>query len=375
MTRKIPERKEVPAEYTWDLSGLFPSEADWEESLKEFQEKLPEIEKFRGTLGDSAAALFTCLEFMNELDKTDERLGYYAHLRTTEDGGDSARQERFSRYLALSAQKAALASYQTPEIQAIPDGKMRDFLDDPVLDEFKIVLSKILKFKKHVLSENEERILAMQTESREAPNKAFGALTNVDLDFGSVDTPEGPKPLTQTTFSAFMQDEDRTVRQKAYLQFYSTFDSHKNTLAALYEGSVLQDVYLAKVRNYPSARAMSLFPDEVSESVYDNLIAKVRENLKILHRYYGIRKKALSVDSLKHWDVYVPLVKNIRMTHTYEEAVEIIVKPLPRWAKNTAPYSGQDYAAAGWTGTKTGVKIWCILCRLILRRPLHSHEL
>jgi oligoendopeptidase F len=328
MTQNVPERKDVPAAYTWDLSKLFADEGAWEEALRVFEAKLPRIEEFKGTLGESPDSLFRCLEFMNELDMADERIGYYAHLKTTEDAGNSSHQDRFSRYLAVSARKAARASYQTPEIQAIPDEVMQGFLNDPILSPYKILLSKILKFKPHVLSENEERLIAMQIESRETPHKVFNALTNVDLDFGSVETPEGLKPLTQTSFSAFMQSEDRAIRRKAYVQFYNTFDRHRNTLAALYEGSVQQDIYLAKVRNYSSSRAMSLFPDEVPESVYDNLISAVRKNLPALHRYYALRKRILSLDSLRHYDVYVPLVKNIRVSHTYEQAVETVIEAL-----------------------------------------------
>lgn len=328
MLSTLPERKDVPVEYTWDLSKLFESDDAWKEALRSFEEKLPQIEKFKGTLGTSPDALFRCLEFMKELDMAEERLGYYAHLKTTEDAGNSEHQDRFSRYLAVSARKAALASYQIPEIQAIPDEVMQSFLSDPLIEPYRISLSKILKFKPHVLSTSEERLIAMQIESRETPQKAFNALTNVDFDFGTIETPEGFLPLTQSSFSVFIQHQDRNIRRKAYLQFYNTYNRHRNALSALYEGNVQQDIYLARVRNYSSARAMSLFPDQIPESVYDNLITVVRDNLQSLHRYYGLRKKLLGLDTLRHYDVYVPLVQDIQVIYPYEKAVETVIEAL-----------------------------------------------
>ncbi len=327
-TTTISKRDDIPVAHTWDLSILFPGEKAWEEELKEYEGMIPQVEKFKGTLGTSAQNLKKCLDFMNKIEILEERLGHYAFLRTAEDAGNSDQQGRFARFMAISSKAHAAASYQTPEIQAIPDNTMEEFLKSDSLADFEIALRKILHFKPHVLSADEERLLALQAESAQTPTKAFGALTDVDLDFGTIDTPLGPKPLSQSTFSTFLIDPDREIRRKAFEQFYQQFESHKNTLANLYAGSVNYDIYLSRVRGYENARSMALYPDKVPDEVYDNLIKVIHDNLPTLHKYYALRKKILGVEELRHYDVYVPLVKDVRIRHTFAEAVEVIVKAL-----------------------------------------------
>lgn len=324
----IPERSEIPEEYKWDLSKLAASDEEWETGLTRLEERIPKVESFRGSLGKSAASLKICLDYLRETEILDERLGYYAHLRTTEDVGSSAHQERFARYMSVATRLSGAASFFNPELQAVPEDRMQTFLEDPVLKEYRIMLEKILRFKPHVLSPEEERLLAMQAEARQAPEKAFSALTNVDFQFGNIDTPDGPRPLSQSTFSSFMIHRDRQVREKAYTRLYSVYGNHINTLAALYEGSVQYDIYTARVKKHPNARAKALFPDMVPEEVYDNLIAVVHENLPTLHRYYDLRRRLLGLDGLAHWDVYVPVVPEIKTHYTYEEAVDIIIDAL-----------------------------------------------
>jgi len=324
----IPRREEVPLSDRWDLSALYTSTEAWEAGLKEYESRIPGIENFRGTLGKSPEALAACLVFMTDLERLEERLGYYAQLRTNEDEGDSASRERFARYMAVATRGSALASYQTPEIQAIPEEIMKAFLAAPELEDYRIVLEKILRFKPHILSDREEKLLALQAEAAQTASQGFSALTNVDMDFGTVNTPEGEVPLTQSTYSSLLIHPDREVRKTAYFQFYRNFEGHRNTLAALYNGSVQLDIYKSRVRNYPSARAKALFPDKVPESVYDNLMETVEKNLPVLHRYYDFRRRTLGLEKLAHWDVYAPLVKDIRVHHTYDQAVEVILKAL-----------------------------------------------
>jgi oligoendopeptidase F len=148
------------------------------------------------------------------------------------------------------------------------------------------------------------------------------------LDFGHIDTPEGKLPLSQSSWSVFMENHDRAIREKAYKAFYKAFNAHKTTLAALYSGSVKQDVIRARIRGYASARAAALFPDDVSGEVYDNLVATVSANLSPLHRYYSLRRRVLKLDELRHYDVYVPLVAGVKKTTSWDEAVLMISKAL-----------------------------------------------
>jgi oligoendopeptidase F len=205
---------------------------------------------------------------------------------------------------------------------------MDAFLAHPRIAEYRIYLRRTLRYKPYILSDKEERIIALYAEEEGAAGDAFSVLTNVDFDFGLVDTPEGGRPLSQSSWPVFMEHPGRELRRRVYQAFYGRFEAHKTTLASLYAGSVKRDVIKARVRGYPSARSAALFPDNVSEAVYDNLVATVNDNLDSLHRYYRLRKRALKLPELRHYDVYAPLVQSVKRHTSWNEAVELILAAL-----------------------------------------------
>jgi oligoendopeptidase F len=328
MAKTIPERSNVPAEHRWNLASLFSDDSEWERELVTFNAMILDAEKSRLSLGADRKAFLEILKAFEEYLILEERLGYYADLRVTEDEGNSIARGMLERYVNLSTQGQAAWSWLSPAIQMLDDDFFDSCLKDSAFENYRVFLSKLRRFKPHVLSEAEERLLALQSEAAQTPKDAFSVLTNVDFDFGTIEIPEGPKPLTQSTFAYFMRLPDRSVRRKAYLQFYASFEAHRHTLAALYAGSVKLDKYRAKVRKHPSARAMALFPDNVPEAVYDNLVSTVNKNIPALHHYYKLRKELLGLDSLRHYDVYNPLVQEIKIERSYEQAVNIVIEAL-----------------------------------------------
>ena len=317
MAKTIPERADVPREHRWNLESLAQGDADWETRIKTLESMIPEGDaaRERGLWTDPEAALGTLKAYERYLT-LEERLGYYAHLRVTENEGDSAARGMFARFVGLSTRGQAAWSWLNPAIQALDEQFIAACLADSRFADYAVFLKKLRRFKPHVLSVAEERLLALQAEAAQTAQETFSVLTNVDLDFGTVETPQGAMPLSQSTFASFMRMPDREVRKTAYLQFYSRYDKHQNTLASLYAGSVKLDKYQAQVRSYSSARAMALFPDSVDELVYDNLISTVHANLPALHRYYRLRKEILGLDELRHYDVYLPLVQEAKAEHT-----------------------------------------------------------
>ncbi|MDR2149975.1 MAG: oligoendopeptidase F [Spirochaetaceae bacterium] len=321
-------RAELAREDTWDLSTLFKDDTAWNEGLVLYEKMAERIPSFKGTLSKSADCLNAYLEFFRDLSILEERLGVYSGLRQSEDEGDSIARTMTGRFIMATTKVQAASAWAVPEIQAIPDADIHSFLAEPCLAEFTVYLAKLLRYKPHILSASEERILALHSEAESAVSEAFSVLTNVDIDFGSVDTPNGPCPLSQSTWSLFMESPDRELRKQAYTIFYRHFDSHKTTIATLYGAQVKQNVIKARIRNFPSARAATLFPDNVAESVYDNLIATVHENLPVLHRYYALRKRMLKLDELRHYDVYTPLVPAAVRKTRWDEAVDLIAAAL-----------------------------------------------
>ncbi|MDA3955190.1 oligoendopeptidase F [Oceanispirochaeta sp.] len=328
MSQTIKNRKDVPSGNKWNLASLFKDSEAWEAGLKELEALIPEISGFKGSLGDSAERLRGCFDFFNSLEILEERLGYYAMLRKEEDVADSDSMGRYSRYMAVATKSSTEASYLKPEIQSLPDELLASYMKDPVLKEFRIPLERMIRYKPHILSEKEESLLAMQAEFAQTARKAFSALTNGDMNFGTIEVKGEEKGLTNSTFGVFLLDPDRAIRKQAFQQFYTVFEGHKNTLSELYGGSVLRDIYSAKVRGFSSAREASLFPDNVPVDVYDNLIASVSDNLAPLHRYYALRKRVLGLDALHLYDTKVSLIPDMSVRHSFDDGVNVVLKAL-----------------------------------------------
>lgn len=319
----IPERKDVPEEDKWDLSTLYKSDSDWEADLASIPSLAEKVVSYKGNLGESAESLLAALKSNEELEKVIETVYVYASLRHTADESDSVGQNMEGRVTMAYVQAESETSFFSPELMAIPDEKINSWLNLPEFADYKVFIEKQLFEKKHILSEKEERILSLQSESSNTAENTFSLLTNVDLTFKPVHADGEEKPLTQTTFSTFLHNHDRKVREEAYKNFYAEFTAHQNTIASLYAGSVSQDVFIARARGYKSSLEAALYGDKIPESVYKNLIETVHKNLPVLHRYYSLRKKVLGLKELRHYDVYVPLVENCQTETTYDEAVEI----------------------------------------------------
>src|SRR5438067_819116 len=198
------------------------------------------------------------------------------------------------------------SAFVVPEIQAIDDGRWEKFIADPILKDWKIPLHKIRRMRPHVLSEREERLLALGAAALDGYDDAFSQLTNVDMKFGVLIDGDGrEKPLTQSTYSSFLLKRDRDLRERAFNQFYEEFKDHQFTLAASLGYSVKGDVFRARARNFPSALEASLFIDDMPIAVYDGLINAVREGIAPLLRYYELRRRVLDLDQLRAYDTYV----------------------------------------------------------------------
>ena len=325
MNSKIPTRDEVEEKNKWDLSSIYKSDDEWEAALKTLPELTKKVAEFKGKLGTSAETLLEALKTLEKAELQMETVYHYASLQHHANEDDSVATDREGRAMMAYTDMQAELSFIEPEIQSIDETKLRQWISQPPFADYKIFIEKQLHFKKYILSEKEERILSLQMQPAQTPDAAFSVLTNVDINktFGTVNVNGKEQQLTETTWSVFLHNQDRKVREEAYKKFYAKFEEHQNTIAALYAGSVNQDVFQVRARGYDSSLQAALYGNKVPTSVYHNLIECIHKNLPTLHEYYSIRKKALDVDKLKHYDVYVPLVKSVETKTTYEEAVEI----------------------------------------------------
>ncbi|MEY2555009.1 MAG: oligoendopeptidase [Verrucomicrobiota bacterium] len=323
---ETPTRAEISESDKWDLARLFADVGKWQEDFAWVQKSYPRIKEWKGKIGESARNLAECLEFEKELDLKLERLYHFASLQLAEDSANTEYLARVGQIQNLLTKIGEAFAFVVPEIQAIDDQTFTKFIADPALADWRIKLDKIRRLKPHVLSEPEERILALGAAALSGYDDTFSQLTDVDMKFGVlVDDTGREKPLTQSSFGSFLVKRNPDLRKRAFEQFYTEFQDHQYTLASSLAYSVKADVFRARSRNYSSSLEAALFPDAVPVSVYEGLIKSVRTNVAPLFRYFELRRRVLGLKELHHYDTYVPMVAEIETHISFDQAVEDVV--------------------------------------------------
>src|SRR5256884_360347 len=349
MSSTVPTRSEVPDSDKWDLSHLFIDTSKWQEDFAWLQRTYPKFQEWKGKVGESAQTLAAVLEFEKSLELKMERVYHYASLQLAEDSTNNEYLARIGQVQNLLTKIGEAAAFVVPEILAIDDQKFAEFIADPALKDWRIKLHKLRRMKPHVLSEAEERILALGNVALSGYDDTFSQLTDVDMKFGVLTDETGrEKPLTQSSFSSFLVKRDPELRKRAFHQFYAEFRDHEYTLAASLAYSVKADVFHARARHYPSALQAALFPDDVLVAVYDGLIQSVRANLEPLFRYFDLRRRALGLPELHHYDTYVPLVPEIQTRFTFDEAIEMVLDALAPLGKEYVQVLAEGLRSRRW---------------------------
>jgi oligoendopeptidase F len=345
-TEHVATRADIPDADKWDLRRLFTDVGKWQEDFARVQQTYPLLIEWKGKLGESAKNLAECLEFEKTIDQKIERLYHFASLQLAEDSANTEYLSRVGQIQNLLTKIGETSAFLVPEIQAIPDEKFEKFMVDFALKEWRIQLHKIRRLKPHVLSEPEERILALGAVALSGYDDAFSQLTDVDMKFGVLTDETGrEKPLTQSSYSSFLIKRDHELRKRAFHQFYTEFQDHQYTLATSLAYSAKADVFRARARHYRSALEAALFPDDVPVSVYEGLIKSVRANLKPLFRYFDLRRRLLGLGELHHYDTYVPLVADIETKIPFDQAIDQVVAALQPLGKEYVDVLAQGLRA------------------------------
>ncbi|ALC91847.1 oligopeptidase PepB [Bacillus sp. FJAT-18017] len=328
--KKLPARSEVAIEETWRLEDIFASDDEWEKEFQDVKGLIPGVAAHRGKLGESAESLYTALKEQDQLLERLGRLYTYAHMRYDQDTSNSFYQGLDDRMKALYSQAASQLAYIVPEILAVDVEKINGFLEEkPELKLYEHALEEINLQRPHVLSAEQEALLAEAGEVMGASSSIFGSLNNADLEFPAIKDENGEEvEVTHGRYSRFLESADPRVRHDAFKAVYDTYGKFRNTFASTLGAQVKKDNFYARVRKYDSARHAALAANNIPESVYDNLVGTVNDNLNLLHRYVKLRKKVLGVNELHMYDLYTPLVKDVKMDVSYDEAREYVLNGL-----------------------------------------------
>ena len=328
--KQLPKREELPENLTWDLTKIFSSDQEFDEKYLELSEKLKKSEKYKGTLDQGASQFLDAIEFVLSVYRQTEIIYVYAHLKNDQDTGNTEYQALYARASSLFSKVSEAVSWFEPEILQLSDERIwQYFKEEPKLEVYRHYIQQIVDNRAHVLSADQESLLAGAGEIFEASSDTFAVLNNADLVFPTIEGENGEKvQLSHGVYGQLLESTDRSVREAAFKGLYSVYEQFRNTFASTLSTHIKGHNFKAKVRNYSSAREASLSNNHIPESVYDTLVAVVNKHLPLLHRYMELRKRLLEVEKLHMYDLYTPVLGEAPMTFTYEEAKEKALEAL-----------------------------------------------
>ena len=328
--KRIPKRSEIAPEYTWALEDIYPTDKAWKADLEKLKTMPEKIQEYKGKLGESGEKLLGLLTLSDELSVLCDSLVNYAQRKSDEDTANSVYQAMIGQMMNVYVEINSAMSFETPEIVAIPEEALEGFYKEvPELELYRRHLTKIRKEKEHILSEKEERIIALAGEMAQAPENVYSMFADADLKFPDAVDKDGSKhQLTHGSYIPLMHSTDRVLRKSAFEQLYHTYGNFKNTCASTLSAQVKTLHFYSKARGYSSTLEASLSGTEVPVEVYHNLIKAVHENMHYMYDYVKLRKKLMGLDELHMYDLYTPIVADADMKISFEEAKETVLKAL-----------------------------------------------
>lgn len=346
------ERKEISKNDQWNVEALYPSLEAWEADFQKqaghgTAPRWPDIARYRGHLQEGPHLLQELLHRVFTLDRHLSKLYTYAHLRHDEDVTSESEKTAYEKVTALLYDCKQELSWIEPEILHLPQEKITDYLESPLLKEYRTHLEKIVRSKPHTLGEKEEELLALSSKAVQGPRKTFNALNYADLKFPNIEDSQGRSlELTQGKYGLYLRDADRKLREEAFKTLHRGYAAFENTISETLSGAIQTHVFEARARKFSSCLEAALFPHQIDPEVYHALIRTVRKHLPVLHRYLDLRKRLLNVSELHLYDLYVPLVADIDLHTDYSQAEQLTIDAM-------APL-GEEYQALLSQGLKEG---------------------
>ena len=323
-------RKEINDKYKWDLSKIYSSEEEVSSDIKKVKELTNDYEKYKGKITSNSDTLLNATEDYFKISRILDKLIVYSHMRFDEDKAISKSEEIMGKIDKIADDVSEHLAFYTPEVLNEEYVVIQKYIkENELLKKYTFMFEDLFRDKEHILSLEQEQMMARLGEVLSSPENTFKVLDDVNLKFQDIIDENGNKvSLTNSNYSNYLKNEDRRVRKEAFTSLYTSYNNFKNTFASLLKGNVKSNFFISKTRKYKSPLEMSLYGDNISKDLYISLINKVHSNLDIMEEYMKVRKDILKLDELHMYDVYVPLVSNISRDYSYEDAKDLVIKAL-----------------------------------------------
>jgi len=337
MSQELQLRSEIDEQYKWRLEDIFPDDSAWEGEFRRVQKEIPKLKKNQGHIHESAEILLAALREAHTLEEAIGKLYSYAHMRNDEDKSIGKYQEQYDRMGSLIVEYNQTMSWFEPELLSMSEeeiGKMTE--SEPDLDLYRHYMDNLMRTKPYILSEKEERIMALSGEVRGSAADIFSNWDNADIEYPKIKDAEGKEiRLTEPLYNKFQESPDRELRKRSYHALYVPYIGHRNMLSASYSAIVKSHIFNARARGYKSTLQAALDRNNVPEKVYHTLIDTARFNVKPLRRYVALRKKLLNLKQVRDYDLRAPLFEKTQREYSWQDACQMVIDGAERL--------GEDY--------------------------------
>ena len=329
-TNEVPERKDIPENYRWNLEAIYPDFDTWQKVYDETSAKVDALKDYAGKLGEGSATLLAFIKADEAVSLELERLYVYANMKSHEDLRESKPMELAGLAESLMVKYSATVAFFEPEILSLPHDYINDCIkNEHELTRYEFFFRKLLREREHILPHEQEILLAKAGEIMSTPSNAFTLLTDADMKFPDITDDDGnTSELTEERWYRFSRSRNRQVRHDAFIGVYGTYAKYKNAIAALYSGSVKGDIFTSSARKYASSLDMALFAENVPEDVYGHVVDTARKYSPLLHRLVSLRKNVLGLGDFHFYDLNAPLTEEPEIRIDFPEAVDLAVKAL-----------------------------------------------
>ncbi|MEG0842850.1 MAG: oligoendopeptidase F [Romboutsia sp.] len=323
------DRSKIEERYKWQIDAMYSSKDTIGKDIDKVRELISRVKYYKGKLAQSKDNLYQALNLSEKASRILQNLYVYTHMKQHEDTRINENQGIATKTDMISTELSMATSYIVPEVISIDEKILEEYLKYDKLSFYEKYIKEILREKPYTLTENEEEILAAVSDLSGIAENIYDMLSFADLEFPEIEDENGEKiKITHSNFSVFLKSKNSKVRKDAFEAVYFVYGQYKNTFAATLYGGIKSEIFYAKTRKYKSALEASLFQDDISVDVYNNLILAVDENLDSLNKYIDLKKKFLNIDDIHMYDLYVPLTNQFDMSIPYEKAQEIVLNAL-----------------------------------------------